>query len=262
MRYLSWDNSSTHGKILFIPELRALHGAGLGVGFNWEYSATDAKGGAAAGRIQGTEAVAQAKVRGLPKGKCIYFSVDWDTTPGDQAVINSYFSAARAICHSAGYRIGMYGGYWPLSRAFNSGVIDDGWQTYAWSGGNWDSRAAIRQVRNNVNIAGGACDINEFVAGKDSHIWFPGDSITPVSPTPTNTGDEVSAEDIAAIKSVCGHIEWVSVDTMENVNRVKVKLAELETKVDALESGGGGTVNLTQEQIIEALKVFFSKATA
>ncbi len=42
-----------------------------------------------------------------------------------------------------------------IKRLFDGGKITWGWQTYAWSGGNWDSRAQVRQVQN--DIPGGCC---------------------------------------------------------------------------------------------------------
>src|SRR2546423_4404537 len=44
-RYLSYDNSSTHGKILFSGEANSLIANGIDVVSNWEYAADDALGG-------------------------------------------------------------------------------------------------------------------------------------------------------------------------------------------------------------------------
>jgi len=34
-----------------------------------------------------------------------------------------------------------------MQRLFDDGKIAYGWQTYAWSYGNWDGRAQLRQRR-------------------------------------------------------------------------------------------------------------------
>ncbi|MFI2206441.1 hypothetical protein ACH47Z_37915 [Streptomyces sp. NPDC020192] len=39
-----------------------------------------------------------------------------------------------------------------------------GWQTYAWSGGNWDSRAQLRQVQNDITVAGHDADLDQAMA--------------------------------------------------------------------------------------------------
>ena len=50
---------------------------------------------------------------------------------------------------------------YPVQRLFNAGKITWGWQTYAWSGGQWDSRAQLRQVQNGMTVDGAACDRDE-----------------------------------------------------------------------------------------------------
>jgi hypothetical protein len=57
-----------------------------------------------------------------------------------------------------------------LRYLFDRGVIDDGWQTYGWSGGLWDSRAAVRQIHNGVKVAGANCDVDEIVG--TTYSWL------------------------------------------------------------------------------------------
>jgi hypothetical protein len=49
--------------------------------------------------------------------------------------------------------VGIYGGYYPVKRALDAGVCKYAWQTYAWSGGQWDPRAHIRQNKNGDVLA-------------------------------------------------------------------------------------------------------------
>ena len=156
VRYLSFD---TQGKNLTAAEARALQAAGVDVVSNWEFGAQDALKGRARGASDATEALRQANAAGMPAGRPIYFSVDFDATPGQQAAINDYFDGAISVLGLS--RTGAYGGFWPIQRLFDAGKIAWGWQTFAWSGGMWEPRAQLRQVKNGVVIAGGDCDIDQ-----------------------------------------------------------------------------------------------------
>jgi hypothetical protein len=159
-RYLSW---LPNGKVIDKAELSQLLAKGFHVALNWEFDAQDQLGGAVAGNQHATEAVKQAKALGYPAGCTIYFSADFDTSEAQQATVNAYMTAAGKVVHAAGYRIGIYGGYYVVKRAFDAGVTDDGWQTYAWSAGQWDDRAAIRQDQNGISVGGADCDHNTRV---------------------------------------------------------------------------------------------------
>ncbi|MCU1282107.1 MAG: hypothetical protein JWM53_5653 [bacterium] len=163
-RYLSYDNSSTHGKILTAGEANGLIGAGVDVVSNWEYGATDALGGYNAGVNDAKAANAQAAAAGAPANRPIYFSVDFDATPADQTPINAYLDGAASVIGRS--RVGAYGGYYVIKRAFDAGKIAWGWQTYAWSGGQWDARAQLRQTQNGITAAGDAncCDLDQSAA--------------------------------------------------------------------------------------------------
>ena len=163
-RYLSYDNSGTHGKILFKAEADALKAAGLDIVSNWEYAADDALGGYNAGVADAKVANAQAAAAGAPADRPIYFSVDFDATPAQQTPINSYLDGVASVIGRN--RTGAYGGYYVIKRAFDAGKIKWGWQTYAWSGGQWDARAQFRQTQNGITAAGdsGCCDLDNAAA--------------------------------------------------------------------------------------------------
>ena len=163
-RYFSYDNSGTHGKILFAGEANALIAAGVDVVSNWEYGATDALGGFTSGVNDAKTAEAQAAAAGAPADRPIYFSVDFDATPADQTPINAYMDGVASVIGRN--RTGAYGGYYVIKRAFDAGKIAWGWQTYAWSGGQWDPRAQLRQVQNGITAAGdgACCDLDEAAA--------------------------------------------------------------------------------------------------
>jgi hypothetical protein len=142
-RYLSPD----YTKNLTSAEARALLGAGISIVLVWESYAKRMREGTAAGKDDARTAIAEAKVLGLwkrgPK-PVIYFACDYDAPPEDQAGINAYLDGA-AFALGGGWRrlgrkrLGVYGGYWPLSRARAAGKASYWWATPAWSGGEWDT---------------------------------------------------------------------------------------------------------------------------
>jgi hypothetical protein len=164
VRYLSYDT----GKNLSASEARALMAAGVDIVSNWESGASDALMGNARGASDAQEAQRQATAAGMPAGRPIYFSVDFDATSGQQAAINDYFDGVASVL--GGDRTGAYGGFYPIQRLFDAGKIGFGWQTYAWSGGQWEPRAQLRQIHNGVTVAGGDCDVDQSEA-RDFGQW-------------------------------------------------------------------------------------------
>lgn len=200
-RYLSYQPNL---KIATKSELLSYISAGIDVFLNWEYTATHALGGGGAGAADGAEAVRQAQALGYPKGATIYFSIDWDATPEQQLVINSYIHAAALRVHPAGYRMGAYAGYHVIRRLFDAGMIDDGWQAYAWSrfksgvtvgpqavlvrlfdGHDYwfDKRASLRQIQNGLFIGGQSVDKDQLVG--PYHSWLTS-AAKPLPPVPTS----------------------------------------------------------------------------
>jgi hypothetical protein len=153
-RYLSYDRT---GKNLTFDEAERLNAAGLAVVCNWEWRAGDARGGYDAGRTYAQEAVRQAAVCGMPTGRPIYFSVDYDPA-GAYGVIDAYFNGIASVLPVA--QIGAYGGYYTIDHLLNAGLIRWAWQTFAWSGGLWHPGAHVQQYRNGVVVAGGDVDLD------------------------------------------------------------------------------------------------------
>jgi hypothetical protein len=166
LRYLSYD---TTGKNLTRKEADTYRARGVDVVSNWEYSTTAALNGRGQGQRDAIEARRQHAACGGDPNAPIYFSVDFDATPGQQAAIDEYLRGAADVVGVA--RVGVYGGYWVVKRCLDNGTARWGWQTYAWSGGLWDPRAAIRQVQNGVRVGGADCDINTAMAANFGQ-WF------------------------------------------------------------------------------------------
>lgn len=137
--YLSSDWSKNWSASL----LRSYHALGMATVAVWETTATRALSGYSAGRADASSALSQERTLGIPTSKPVYFAVDFDETPGQAAAVANYFRGVDSVLGVS--RTGGYGGYWVVSRLFNAGVIRYGWQTYAWSGGNWDPRAQLQQ---------------------------------------------------------------------------------------------------------------------
>lgn len=177
MRYLS----PNAGKNLTAPERDALRAQGLAIGLVWEWYAQRALEGHDAGVQDGQAALVQANALGVPADVAIFFAVDWDATPEQQQAINDYLTGAKT---SLGDRVGEYGGFYPVSRALDAGVIKYAWQTYAWSGGQWDNRAQLRQELNGQ--WGGSVDFDEDVAGT-AGLWVASNPVAsePVQPVST-----------------------------------------------------------------------------
>lgn len=162
LRYLS----PNAGKNLTAGERDALRAQGLSIGLVWEWYANRANEGRDAGIADARSAAAQAGALGFPEYLPIYFAVDWDATEAQQGNINAYFDGIRSVF--SGRKLGAYGGFYIIKRLFDAQLINYGWQTYAWSGGQWDPRAQIRQTLNGQ--WGGQVDYDESVVD-DAGLW-------------------------------------------------------------------------------------------
>jgi hypothetical protein len=184
VRYVSHD---TTGKNLSASEARALSDAGLWIAVVWESTASRALAGRSAGVADATEAAKQAKACGMPAGRPIYFAVDFDATSGQQDEIHAYLDGVAGVLGRGA--VGLYAGYGPIKRAFDAKKITFGWQTYAWSGGNWDSRAQLQQYSNGHDVGGVDCDYDRAMKA-DYGQWRVG--VNP-APTPAAGDDDLPA---------------------------------------------------------------------
>jgi hypothetical protein len=153
MRYLS----HTSGKNLTRDEANELTAAGLDIGVVWETSATRALDGYQAGHDDAKSAALQAVNCGVPKDRPIYFAVDFDVTRSQMSPVLRYLDGAASVL---GYHdVGVYGGKRCITMAMDAGILW-GWQTYAWSGGQWDPRAQLQQYSNGHLVDGVDSDYN------------------------------------------------------------------------------------------------------
>lgn len=146
-RYLwkpKYDDGRTN-KGLSKDELDALTKAGLKVWLIYEEDGHELTGGYDAGVRVAKAAEEFRKALGLGELP-IYFNVDYDAPAADLVNI---LKALDGIASVIGLnRTGLYAGYGPIKAAFDAKKITWGFQTYAWSGGKWDSRAQLQQWSN------------------------------------------------------------------------------------------------------------------
>ena len=157
-RYLSRDRSKTIRRL----EAKTLRRYGFGIVTVFEDSATRALGGFDSGAADARFCVLALRNAGSPRNAPVFFAVDFDESPAQAEAVRQYFLGVVSILgHN---RVGAYGGYWVIKRLFDAGLIRYGWQTYAWSGTNWDFRAQLRQFSNGHTIGGVDCDFDRAMA--------------------------------------------------------------------------------------------------
>lgn len=162
VRYLSSGGAGLPGKLLTPEEADDLRDHGVSIVSNWETYANRMVEGYDAGRLDAQTALAQVLRCGGRRDRPIYFSADWDATPSEQYGIDSYLDGAASILGRE--NVGIYAGFWPLSRALSAGKARWGWQTLAWSGGNLYEGRHLHQRIGFVNVGGVECDENEALA--------------------------------------------------------------------------------------------------
>lgn len=163
IRYISHDQA----KYASVPELAALHSTGIATALVFEDAAERAATGATQGKADGEFAAAHAVALGLPAGRPVYAGVDFDIpdyAPGSTDAkaklgpVAGYLEAFAAELVAKRYQLGVYGGYWCVSRAYDAGLSGWLWQTLAWSGGQIFQRARLYQP--GPQIMSGEADIN------------------------------------------------------------------------------------------------------
>lgn len=169
-RYLSLDAS----KNLTRGECVRYKTAGIEVKPIWETTAERARQGEQAGIEDAKRAIFELRALGIiDLPPAIYLAIDFDAAGPE---IEAYFKGARSILLA---HTGAYGGYKAIRHLFDHGLISHAWQTYAWSNGQWDPRARLRQYSNGHQLAGLDVDYDieladpqaPYVPG-DEHNWI------------------------------------------------------------------------------------------
>ena len=158
-RYLSHDPSKNLSK----AEASALLADGVAIVVVWEDTAQGALRGHAGGVADALAADLQARACGLP-GAFIYFAADWDVAPAQQAAVDAYLDGCATVIGRA--RTGLYGGFWPCSRARLAGKASKFWGTVAWSGGNW-AGGWVPDVMQGAQVSVGGVSVDLDTGGTD-----------------------------------------------------------------------------------------------
>lgn len=177
-RYLSRDPS----KNLTLTEAQALAAHGIWCVANWEYGAQDMLRGYAGGVADAMLALQQATAAGMPKGRPVYFSADWDVTPEQESAVTEYLKGAASVLGADA--VGEYAGFYPVRIARDNAAARWTWQTSAWSGGQWDPRGTLRQT-GSATVGGVQVDVNEAMVA-DFGQWMPGRLPAP-APSPQHS---------------------------------------------------------------------------
>lgn len=163
IRYIAHDTA----KAASGAELQMLHGWNIGTALVFEDAADRAAAGAGAGGVDGLFAAAELEQLKVPRGRPLYVAVDFDIpdyAPDQSAPmaklgpVGEYLHEFGLELNDSGYMLGVYGGYWCVSRAMNAGLTAWAWQTSAWSGGQVDQR--IRLYQPGISLEGGNWDLD------------------------------------------------------------------------------------------------------
>lgn len=154
-RYLSEVNAQTQVKLLTADEAKMLSEADISIVSNYEWYAERPLEGEAAGIADAKIAESQHVACGGPSNRPIYFSVDIDVS-GEQ--VADYFRGVASVIGKE--RTGAYSSYRVLHYLFDNDLITWGWQTYAWSAGQWEPRAQLQQYQDGAVMAGHSVDYN------------------------------------------------------------------------------------------------------
>lgn len=159
-------------KHLTPAEAQALSASGLAVVANAEGAADGLLGGWSAGVEWATQAEGHFRACGMPPGRPIYFSVDFDVSSSQWATVASALRGAASVLGGV-HRVGVYGGRRAMELARRDGVARWFWQTFAWSAGIWVPGNHLEQYRIGVSLAGAILDLDRTLTS-DFGQWMIG----------------------------------------------------------------------------------------
>jgi hypothetical protein len=212
------------GKQLDPAEAVALAAHGLSIVANAEGTADGLAGGWAVGEAWARDAEEHFARCGMPAGRPIYLSVDFDAT--DSQLKGPVADALLGAGHVLGAgRVGVYGGYKTIVWARANGLASWFWQTYAWSAGRWAPGNHIEQYDNGVSLGGGNIDLNRALKA-DYGQWVP----------TGGSGEDMTPEQATQLKDL--HYNWFINDSVDRPDTSDAgRLRAVEAAVAALQVG-------------------------
>lgn len=247
VRYL--DNGLAGRRNLTAAEVADMRAAGVAVALVWERKILNQPDRAAEGRAAGIAdaqaADAQARACGLA-GWPIYLAIDFDipdyapNSSDPRAKLGpcgNYLEGAASVLGRG--RTGVYGGFYAVSRALDSGLATYAWQTAAWSGGQTDPRIHLFQRIGTITVDGVECDVDEArrsdfgqqgrpgaLGGNDMAVFLknldvPGEYATQDGPLVTGVREEVGAATLKAWPGASCEIGLNNQEFTDRVNKSK-----------------------------------------
>jgi Domain of unknown function (DUF1906) len=211
-RYLG--QAMSEPKNLDAQEAQQLTAAGIDIVVIFEYAAQQALGGVRQATTDYALFESQAKAVGMPVGRPCYFAVDYDIPDYAPSLENTAANAVAKLGPLAPYfqylrsklgpDAGAYGGYWLIKRLFDANLISWGWQTDAWSGGMWDSRAQLRQT--GATDWGSTADV-DTPERTDYGQWHVGQTFIAPAAAPTKPAPPTLAEVRAAYNLIGSYLD-------------------------------------------------------
>lgn len=164
VRYIGGGSES---KQLQSDELAELRAAGLAVAVTYQVGTRTMTKGDHAGQIAARRCLADLDQLGVTAPVPVYHALDTDPAGLNRHAwrrVRGYLGGVAKVMGRG--RVGIYGGYEAVRRAQLNGWAPWGWQTYAWSRGQWWPGAQLRQTRNHVETCGGTVDLCEATTAR------------------------------------------------------------------------------------------------
>lgn len=279
-----YGGKGTSDKMLDATELASLRGQGIDVVANVEGSAGGFRG-YLAGQDWARKGLAWFNDLGMPAGRPLYFSADWDVSASSWPDLADALRGAASIVGRE--RVGLYGGRYAIAQAKGSGLARWFWQTYAWSGNPtvWVSGVHIQQYHNGVTIDGADCDLNRAMLADYGQWGYKGEEMD-WNDKLYEKGDNTTDNAGRSVREVLQDVEktdgvWrgafgldvakisanspmgkliAALPNLPNLARID----DIETKLDQLSSAvntlaNAPVVQVTQDQINEAVFEAFKR---
>jgi hypothetical protein len=154
-----YGGPGSSGKQATLEEINALTGAGIAIVANAEGASNGLLGGYNVGVDWAQRALSYFRRLGMPAGRPIYLSVDFDAQAGDWPALDAAMRGAASVLGVT--NVGVYGGYDTVRHFVGNGLATWYWQTYAWSAGKIHPSAHIYQRKNGVSLGSGTVDLND-----------------------------------------------------------------------------------------------------
>lgn len=252
-RYFSNDPT----KDITSGEVQQYQAAGLGIVTVFETSTGRALQGAHAGAVDAQQAVNERAAVGLPNTASIYWAVDTDT---DYASVKAYADGWATVIPKG--MSGPYGGFKVVDGARRDGWAY-GWQTTAWSGGQWSSLATIKQTGGTV-LSGGA-DIDYAEVPDFGQYPRPEEVVTPQDIASIAQAvwahEETNAKDGKPVRmgAIMAYMDFMHQKQENLITQVETTEAAIVAAIAKLSAGGVDPTVLAQD-VIRDLGAILAKA--